>query len=46
MASDSVGHILVIKTLEGTEIQTNDKVINMNKIGKRMLQYGIMARLL
>lgn len=37
VASDSVGHILVIKTLEGTEIQTNDKVMNINKIGKEAI---------
>ena len=37
VASDSVGHILVIKTLEGTEIQTNDKVMNKDKIGREAI---------
>ncbi len=33
-AKDSVGQILMITSLEGTEIQTNHTVMNSNKIGK------------
>lgn len=31
---DAAGQILVINSLEGTEIQTNNKVMNIDKIGE------------
>lgn len=36
---DPAGQILVINSLDGTEIQTNNVVMNSGKIGK-MLLYG------
>ena len=31
---DAAGQILVIDSLEGTDIQTNNKIMNIDKIGK------------
>ena len=32
----SAGQILVINSLEGTDIQTNNKVMNIDKVGKNV----------